>query len=270
MGKEGYVSRTLISSFRAGGTVGALSHSHQVSALFIWLWIAGGFPAAVLGEVVRAESPRIARAGRIAFALLLWVDLLVAAVFLSVGADAPSAHMTRSLWWVTIVLGGVPLAIVSGLAVRRGYVGNRLGLFLATLATAVLYLAFPLSFTPRDEPRLTRLGRFAHDHHLLALAILLIPTVILLANELRWKGQVAPGPEEGRASLRSRIRMIPKGNLIGAVVLLLALMWMAGTNSSGMLLGLAVLLVGSGLLLWRKNRSVMRSVLKDLRPPEKS
>ncbi|MGH3056006.1 MAG: hypothetical protein ACRDL7_13615, partial [Gaiellaceae bacterium] len=69
-----------------------------MAALFIWLWIAGGAPAAVLGEVVRADSPRIARAGRIAFALLLGVDLLLAAVMFSVGDAAFTIHTTRSLW----------------------------------------------------------------------------------------------------------------------------------------------------------------------------
>ncbi len=43
-----------------------------MAALFVWLWVIGGAPAAILGEVVRADSPRTARAGRIAFALLLW------------------------------------------------------------------------------------------------------------------------------------------------------------------------------------------------------
>ena len=240
-----------------------------MSALFIWLWLAGGAPAAVLGEVMRADNPRIARAGRIAFALLLGVDLLLAAAFLSIGADAPSAHMTRSLWWVTIILAGVPLALVSGLAVRRGYTGHRLVLAVATLATAVLYLAFPLAFTARDDPSLTGLGRFAHDHHVLGVAILLIPTLILLVDELRWK-QFAPVPGVEHESFRSGIGVIPKRNLLVGGALLLFLIWIAGTNGPGLLLGLGVLLAGSAVFLWRKNRSVMRSVLKDLRPPEKS
>ena len=102
-----------------------------MGALFVWLWIVGGFPAAVLGEVVQAESPRIARAGRIAFALLLAVDLLLAALVFLVGTAAPTAHMTRSLWWFTIIVAGVPLALVSGLAVRRGYTGHRVALVTA-------------------------------------------------------------------------------------------------------------------------------------------
>src|SRR5947208_5369536 len=104
-----------------------------MAALFVWLWVIGGFPAAVLGEVVRADSPRIARAGRIAFALLLWLDLLVAALVLSVGADAPTSHMTRGLWWFTAIAAGIPLALVSGSAVRRGYSGHRVVLAIATL-----------------------------------------------------------------------------------------------------------------------------------------
>jgi hypothetical protein len=39
-----------------------------MAALFIGLWIAGGIPAGILGEVVQAESARTRKAGRIAFA----------------------------------------------------------------------------------------------------------------------------------------------------------------------------------------------------------
>jgi hypothetical protein len=242
-----------------------------MTALFVWLWIVGGFPAAILSEVVRAESPRIARVGRIAFALLLGVDLLLAALFFSVGADAPTAHMTRSLWWVTIVLAGVPLALVSGLAVRRGYPGHhRVKLAVATLTTAALYFAFPLGFFPATQPKLTGLGRWEHDHHALGIAILLIPTLILLADELSWQGEPAPGPEPDHTSLRSRISALPRRTLIGAGVLLVGLIWLSGTNGPGLLLGLGILFAGSALLLWRRHRSDLRSVRRDLRPPEKS
>jgi hypothetical protein len=103
-----------------------------MAAIFIGLWIAGGLPAGILGEVVQAESPRTRRAGRIAFAFLLWIDLLVAALVLAVGADAPTSHMTKGLWWFTIIVAGIPLALVSGLAVRRGYAGHRFALAAAT------------------------------------------------------------------------------------------------------------------------------------------
>jgi hypothetical protein len=165
-----------------------------MSSLFFWLWIAGGFPAIILGEIMRVDRPWIVRAARIAFAFLLGVDLLLAAVAFTVGNADPDARLraTRSIWWLTVILGGVPLALVSGFAVRRGYPGRRRpALIAATLTMAALYLAFPLGFVPVGEP-LTGLARFEHEHHALDIAILLIPTLILLANELRWKEGVEP------------------------------------------------------------------------------
>jgi len=235
--------------------------------LFVGLWIAGGIPAVVLGEVVRAESPRTRRAGRIAFAFLLGIDLLLAALVLAVGADAPTSPMSLSLWWFTIIVGGIPLALVSGLAVRRGYAGRRVVLAAATLTTAALYVVFPLAFIPVGHP-LTGLGRWVHDHHLLGIAILLIPTLILLANELLWKQDATPDPEPG-PTLRSRIGAIPRRYIVGTAVLVLLLIWLAGTNSSGMLVGLGVVFVGTALFLWYRDRAIMRGVVRDLKPPEK-
>ena len=164
-----------------------------MSALFFWLWLAGGIPAVILGELMRLERPWVLRGARIGFAVVLAADLLFAAVAFSVGTSNPDENLraTRSTWWLTVILGGIPLAIVSGLAVRRGYTGHRLALVAATLTTAVLFLAFPFGFIPADRP-LTGLGRFEHDHHTLDLVVLLIPTLILLADELRWKRVVAP------------------------------------------------------------------------------
>jgi hypothetical protein len=235
--------------------------------LFVGLWIAGGIPAVVLGEVVRAESPRTRRAGRIAFAFLLGIDLLLAALVLAVGADAPTSPMSLSLWWFTIIVGGIPLALVSGLAVRRGYAGHRLVLAAATLATAALYVVFPLAFIPVGQP-LTGLGRWVHDNHLLGIAILLIPTLILLANELLWKQDATPDPEPG-PTLRSRIGAIPRRYIVGTAVVVLLLIWLAGTNSSGMLVGLGVVFVGTALFLWYRDRAILRGVRRDLGPPEK-
>jgi hypothetical protein len=239
-----------------------------MAVLFIGLWIAGGIPAVVLGEVVRAESPRTRRAGRIAFAFLLGIDLLLVALVLAVGADAPTSHMTRGLWWFTTIVGGIPLALVSGLAVRRGYAGHRLVLAAATLATAALYVGFPLAFIPVGQP-LTGLGRWVHDNHLLGLAILFIPTLILLANELRWKEEATPAPEPGGPSFRSRIGALPRRYIVGTAVLALLLIWLAGTNSSGMLVGLGVVFAGTALFLWYRDRAIMRGVRRDLGPPEK-
>jgi hypothetical protein len=164
-----------------------------MSALFFWLWLAGGIPAVILGEIMRVENAWILRAARIAFALLLSADLLFAAVAFAVGTSNPDENLraTRSIWWLTVILGGVPLAIVSGLAVRRGYTGHRFALIAATLTTAVLFVAFPFGFVPADQP-LTGLGRFEHEHHALDIAILLIPALILLTDELRRKREVAP------------------------------------------------------------------------------
>ena len=238
-----------------------------MAALFIWIWIVGGFPAAVLSEVVRSESPRTARVGRIAFALVLWVDLLIGALVLSIGADAPTSPMSRELWWVTVIAAGIPLALVSGFAVRRGYSGShRVVLAVASLLTAGLYVAFPLGFVPFGH-KLTGLALWEHDHHLLGLAILLIPTLLLLADELRRTGEKAPEPEPEEPGAAHH--KIPRRNLVGGVVFVGVLVWMAGTNSSGMLLGLGIILVGSGLFLWRKDRLAMRAVLRDLGPTEK-
>jgi hypothetical protein len=239
-----------------------------MAVLFLGLWIAGGIPAGILGEVVQAESPRTRRAGRIAFAFLLGIDLLLAALVLAVGPSAPTSHMTRSLWWFTIIVAGIPLALVSGLAVRRGYAGHRLALAAATLTTAALYVAFPLAFIPATQ-RLTGLGRWVHDHHLLGIAILFIPTLILLVNELRWNEEAMPEPEPGGPSFRSRIGAIPRRYIVGTGVLMLLLVWLAGTNSSGMLVGLGVVFAGTALFLWYRDRAILRGVRRDLGPPEK-
>jgi hypothetical protein len=240
-----------------------------VSALFAWLWIAGAAPAVVLGEVVRAESPRIARTGRIAFALLLGADLLLAAVFFSAGNHGLTVDTTRGIWWVTAILAGVPLALVSGFAVRRGYAGHRLALAAATLTTAALYLAFPLGFVPPTHP-LSGLGRFEHAHHALDVLILLVPSLILLADELGRRGAAAPAPEPSdrqHAGVRSALTR-ERRLAAGGILLLVALIWTAGTNSYGILVALGVLLAGGGVFVWQRNRAEVRSVLRDLAPPE--
>ena len=236
-------------------------------AWFGVLWIAGGVPAAILGEIVRAESPRTRRRGRIAFAFLLGFDLVLAAVVLAVGIDGTPVQMTRSLWWLTVILGGIPLALVSGLGVRRGYAGHRVALATATLTTAALYVVFPLSFIPATQP-LTGVGRWDHDHRALGIAILFIPTLILLATELRWK-QATPDPDPHGPSLRSRIGAIPRRYVVGAGVFILLLIWLAGTNTSGMLVGLGIVFAGSALFLWYRDRAIIRGVRRDLGPSEK-
>lgn len=240
-----------------------------MAALFVWLWIVGGAPAVILGEVVRADNPRIARAGRIGFALLLAVDLLIAAVIFAAGQDAASSPMSRSLWWFTVIAAGIPLALVSGYAVRRGYPGKRrIALVVSTLTTAALYVAFPLGFIPRDNPRLTGLGLWEHDHRVLGIGILLIPTLILLVNELGWKQEEAPVSDPDHVSLRTRIGRVPRRHLIGVGAFLLLLIWMSGTNGAGLLLGFGVFFAGSAVFLWLWHRTTMRNVRRDLKPPE--
>ena len=126
-------------------------------------------------------------------------------------------------------------------SVRRGYPGKRrIALVVATLTTATLYFVFPLGFISQDSPRLTGLGRFEHEHRLLGIAILLIPTLILLANELRWKQEEAPASEPDRDGLGARIARIPRRRLIGGGILLLALVWTVGTNGPGLVIGFGV------------------------------
>jgi hypothetical protein len=239
-----------------------------MSVLFALVWAAGGIPVAILSEVVKAESPRAARAGRIAFALLLAGDLLLAALFFTIGNSSATVHMTRGIWWVTVVLGGIPLALVSGWAVRRGYAGtHRLVLAAASLLTAVLYLAFPLGYTAIAFAP-TGLGRFEHTNHALDVVILLIPTLILLADELRRRGEEAPavGPAGDGAGFGSGLAG-GRGRIVVAVLLLVALIWTAGTNSYGMLIGFAVVLAAFGAWVWQRNRAEVRAVMRDLHSP---
>ena len=166
--------------------------------LFALIWIVGGIPMAIISEVMRAENPRTVKVARIAFALLLAADLLVAARIFSTATanQSPDIRASQGFWWLAVIAGGIPLALVSGRAVRRGYVGHRLVLAGATLLTAVLYLAFPIGYVPAGE-KLTGLGGFEHEHHALGIVIMLVPTLILLADELRRKREVtrADSPE---------------------------------------------------------------------------
>src|SRR5262249_5744678 len=127
---------------------------------------------------------------------------------------------------------------------------------------AVLYLAFPLGFIPSGRG-LTGLGSFEHGHHVLDVVILLIPTLILLADELRRPREVAPDSK----SVLSLITEIPRGYVIGAGVFLAVLLWLSGTNETGQLVGFGVIVVGGAFWLWRKQRSDVRRVLRDLGPP---
>jgi len=192
--------------------------------------------------------------------------------------------MSRSLWWFTVIAAGIPLALVSGLAVRRGYRGgHRVVLATATLITAGLYVVFPLAFVPVGKP-LTGLALWAHEHHVLGLAILLVPTVVLLVDELWRKDAVAeltqaqtaqrvwatPDADADTPSIRSLVSSLPRRTIIGCLLFVVVLVWMAGTNAAGLLLGLGILVICLAAFLWHRHRLQLQSVLRDLRPPEKS
>jgi hypothetical protein len=102
----------------------------------------------------------------------------------------------------------------------------------------------------------------------LGIAILLIPTLILLVNEFRWKQEEAFVPDPDRVSLRSRIGQYPRRYLIGGGILLAVFIWTFGTNGPGLVVGLVVALAVLAWFLWAWHRSVMESVRRDLQPPE--
>jgi hypothetical protein len=81
--------------------------------------------------------------------------------------------------------------------------------------------------------------------------------------------QEARPDEPADPSLRSRIAAIPRWILVGTGVLVLLLIWLAGTNNPGIVMGLGAVLLGSGLFLWYRDRAIMRGVRRDLEPPEK-
>ena len=51
---------------------------------------------------------------------------------------------------------------------------------------------------------------------------------------------------------------------------MLVFIWIFGTNNPGLLLALGLVIAGTAVYLWRKDRAEMRSVLGELGPPEKS
>ncbi len=161
--------------------------------LFFWLWIIGGAGAAVLFEVARADSARIATTGRAVFAV--WVSLLllgVAVAFASQNELPGRSVSSRSGWWVVVVLAGVPLMAVCAIAMRKVYRGRRAWLFGGLLLAAVLYVLYPLGYVPPGHP-LNRLGRFEHLHHVLDVVALSLPALVLLAAELK-RGPREPEP----------------------------------------------------------------------------
>jgi hypothetical protein len=224
------------------------------------LWIIGGGGAAILGVAAASDNPRIVRAGRIGFALLLALDLFAGALVFAIGQDNPNPadNTTRSMWWLFAFAGGIPLAFVSGLAVRRGYVGHRLVLWSAVLLTAGLYLTFPFAFTPAGK-ELRGLGRFEHGHHAIDVLVLLLPSLILLAAEA-FRGHVSTD----EPTIVELLRRSPRRVVVALMIVVLALLWFGAANSTGFFLGLAVLLVGGGLVVGLRSRATVRRIRRDL------
>jgi hypothetical protein len=170
------------------------------------LWAVGGAFAAVASEVARAERPALVTLARLLFALALGVELLgSAAAFAAADSNAEVGyHGSHTRWLVYALGGGVPLTLLSGFLVRRGFAGLRqkVVLAVATLAAAGLYIAFPYAYAAPGVP-LHGLALWAHRHHLLAAVVLVTPTALLLLMELsrgrlrRGHGHLAPGSSHG-------------------------------------------------------------------------
>ena len=208
---------------------------------------------------VANDNPRIVRAGRVGFAVLLAVELFVAAVVFAVGQSNPShAYTTRSVWWLLVVAGWIPVTVVSGLAVRRGYAGHRLVLWSTVVLTASLYVAFPFGFTPADH-ELRGLGRFAHGHHAIDVVVLLVPSLILLGAEV-LRGQ----EQTDEPTIAALLRRAPRGAVVGIATVLLVLLFLAGAAGTVPVIALGVLLLGGGLIVGLRSHAAMRRVRRDL------
>ena len=145
-----------------------------------------------------------------------------------------------------------PLAFVSGLAVRRGYVGHQLVLWSAVLLTAALYLAFPIGFTPAHQD-LQGLGSFEHGHPALDVALLLLPSLILLFAEAYRGEELADQP-----TIVALIRRAPRRYVIGVAIVLLAFLWFVGASPTAFWLGVGVLLLGGGVVVGVRSRAKVR------------
>lgn len=151
---------------------------------FIWLWILGGSVAAVLIEVARAESTRIAMAGKVAFAF--WVSLLllgVAVLFAWQNTAVGKQVSSRSGWWVVAILGGLPVTALCAIGMLKAYRGRRAWLLGGMLLATGLYVLFPLGYEPPGQ-RLHGVARLEHLHHVLDVIALSLPALVLLVGAL--------------------------------------------------------------------------------------
>jgi hypothetical protein len=232
-----------------------------VAGFVVGLWLVGGAGAGILSVAVASENPRIVRAGRIGFAVLLAIELFAGATILAIGQSNPNsdADTTQSMWWLFALAGGIPLAFASGFLVRRGYAGHRLVLWAAVTLTAALWLVFPFAFTPAGRD-LQGLGRFAHTHDALDVLILLLPSLILLVAELFRHDASTDQP-----TIPVLIRRAPRRFTVGLVIAVVAVVWAAGASSTAFWLVVGVLVLVGGLVVGFRNRATVRRMQRDLK-----
>jgi hypothetical protein len=233
-----------------------------MGGFFFAAWVVSLPGAAIASLMAPSDDARLARAGRILFALLLLAELLLLAFVFAVETRDGSGSIagSRSFWWLMTLGYGVPFALAAGLAVRRGYVGHRLALVSAILATCALCFAFPVGFVAGSSA-LTGIGHFEHTHRTLDVVILLLPTLILLVSEV-VRGRDAPDPEQ--ADLFSQIPNTSRRTIAGVVLGLAALVWLAGASGTAIAVTFAVLLVAGAIFVWWSSRTTVRRVQRDL------
>lgn len=214
------------------------------------------------------------RTRRACFVLGVAIMLGVTAVIVAASnGPSPSANPSRESIWIYCLGCAVPVTLLAFRFSRSALVRPALGAVGTLLAVFVLVGAGE-AFRAHGQP-LDGLAATAQHHHALVIAALLVPLLVItlaclpLRRTRPVEFEIVPDPKESRPNLRSIPVVIRRPNLIGAGVLLLFLIWLAGTNTHGLLLGLGVVLAGSAVFLWRKHRADMRSVLGDLRRPEK-
>lgn len=197
---------------------------------------------------------------------VLGVAVILGATAVIVAASSAS----RESIWVYCLGCAVPVTLLALRFARSALVRPVLGAVGTLLAVLVLVGAGAV-FRVNGQP-LDGLAATAHHHHGLVITALLVPLLIIslaclpLRKTRPVELEIVPDSRESHPNGSVLIR---RRNLIGAGALLLALVWLAETNNLGLLIGLGVLLAGSAVFLWRKNRVDMRSVLGDLRPPAK-
>ena len=235
------------------------------------------FGLAWIGILSALRDPDViwhSRARRACFVLGVAVMLGVTAVIVAASnGPTASANTSRESIWVYCLGCAVPVTLLAFRSARSALVRPVLGAVGTLLAVLVLVGAGE-AFRAHGRP-LDGLAATVHHHHVLVIAALLVPllAITLACLPLRKtrpvEFEIVPDPKESLPDRRSGSVVIQRRNLIGAGVLLLFFIWLAGTNILGLLVGLSVVLAGSAVLLWRKDRADMRSVFGDLRPPEK-